>query len=145
MLKMSSSEKISKFPSDLKLEIQISSSINASEDPSKVLDVINLIIGEVGIEYRKYGNNLVIGKSNNYKVLNSIYEQVRNRSVISVLRRLLLSHLQENVTWFYVNKQAATKRIIVLVDNEEESPLGPIKISIKSENILNVIGWLCPE
>jgi predicted RNA binding protein with dsRBD fold (UPF0201 family) len=49
------------------------------------------------------------------------------------------------VTWFYVNKQAATKGIIVLVDNEEESPLGPIKISIKSENILNVIGWLCPE
>ncbi|HET9773510.1 MAG TPA: RNA-binding domain-containing protein, partial [Nitrososphaeraceae archaeon] len=122
MLKMPSFEKISKFPSNLKLEIQISSSINASEDPSKVLDVINLITGEVGIEYRKYGNNLVIGKSNNYKVLKSIYEQVRNRLVTSVLRRLLLSHLQENVTWFYVNKQAATKRIIVLVDNEEESP-----------------------
>lgn len=145
MLKMPSSENITKFPSKLKLDIQISSSINASEDPSKVLDVINLITGEVGIEYKKYGNNLVIGKSNNYKVLNCIYEQIRNRFVTSVLRRLLLSHLQENVTWFYINKQAATKGIIVLVDNEEESPLGPIKISIKSENILSLIGWLCPE
>ena len=142
---MPSSENISKFPSKVKLEIQISSSINASEDPSKVLDVIYLITDEVGIEYKKYGNNLLIGKSNNYKVLNCIYEQVRNRFVTSVLRRLLLSHLQENVTWFYINKQAATKGIIVLVDNEEESPLGPIKISIKSENILNLIDWLCPE
>ena len=142
---MSSSENLIKFPIDSKLEFQISSSINPSEDPSKILDAINSIIGGFGIEYRKYGSNLLIGKSNHHEVLNYIYEQVRNRSVVSVLRRMLLTHLEEDFSWFYINKQAATKGIIVLVDDEEESPLGPIKISIKSENILKIIDWFSPE
>jgi predicted RNA binding protein with dsRBD fold (UPF0201 family) len=35
--------------------------------------------------------------------------------------------------------------VIVLVDDEFESPLGPIRINLKSNNIDRVIEWLCPE
>jgi uncharacterized protein len=78
-------------------------------------------------------------------VLSTLYNQVRDRSIISVLRRLLLSNLEKSSTWFYINKQVSTLGIIVLVDDEIESPLGPIRITLRSTNIDRVIEWLCPE
>jgi uncharacterized protein len=92
----------------------------------------------------KYGDRIV-GQSGNLKVLSTIYNQVRDRSITSVLRRILLSHLDQSSTWFYINKQVSTRGIIVLVDDEFESPLGPIRIYLKSNNIDRVIEWLCPE
>ncbi len=78
-------------------------------------------------------------------MLSTLYNQVRDRSIISVLRRLLLSNLEKSSTWFYINKQVSTLGIIVLVDDEIESPLGPIRINLRSNNIDRVIDWLCPE
>ena len=78
-------------------------------------------------------------------MLSTLYNQVRDRSIISVLRRLLLSNLEKSSTWFYINKQVSTLGIIVLVDDEFESPLGPIRINLRSDNIDRVIEWLCPE
>ena len=87
----------------------------------------------------------MIGKTGNLEVLSTLYNQVRDRSIISVLRRLLLSNLEKSSTWFYINKQVSTLGIIVLVDDEIESPLGPIRINLRSNNIDRVIEWLCPE
>jgi predicted RNA binding protein with dsRBD fold (UPF0201 family) len=53
--------------------------------------------------------------------------------------------LDDYSTWFYLNKQVATKGIMVLVEDESESPLGPIRVDLKSNNIERVIEWLCPE
>jgi predicted RNA binding protein with dsRBD fold (UPF0201 family) len=92
----------------------------------------------------KHGDRIT-GKSNNLEVLNLIYNQVRDRSITSALSRLLLTNLYESSTWFYVNKQVATKGIIVLVEDESESPLGPIRINLKSNNIERIIEWLCTE
>lgn len=78
-------------------------------------------------------------------MLRTLYNQVRDRSITSVLRRLLLSNLDNSSTWFYINKQVSTLGIIVLVDDEFESPLGPIRINLRSNNIDRVIEWLCPE
>ena len=78
-------------------------------------------------------------------MLSTLYNQVRDRSIISVLRRLLLSNLEKSSTWFYINKQVSTLGIIVLVDDEIESPLGPIRINLRSNNIDRVIEWLSPE
>lgn len=78
-------------------------------------------------------------------MLSTLYNQVRDRSIITVLRRLLLSNLEKSSTWFYINKQVSTLGIIVLVDDEIESPLGPIRINLRSNNIDRVIEWLCPE
>ena len=78
-------------------------------------------------------------------MLRTLYNQVRDRSITSVLRRLLLSNLENSSTWFYINKQVSTLGIIVLVEDEIESPLGPIRINLRRNNIDRVIEWLCPE
>jgi predicted RNA binding protein with dsRBD fold (UPF0201 family) len=135
---------IKQLASRIELEIQIFTTILPSESVSKVMNTINLIIGSK-VEYRNHGNNLLLGISKRSEALCKIYDQVRKRSVISVFRRLLISNLNGNSTWFYINKQAATRGIIVLVEKSTESPLGPIKLSVTSENILEVIEWLSLE
>jgi predicted RNA binding protein with dsRBD fold (UPF0201 family) len=44
-------------------------------------------------------------------------------------------------TWFFVNKQAAFADVVAIVENEDESPLGPIKISINGCTLELVNEW----
>ncbi|HJU58128.1 MAG TPA: RNA-binding domain-containing protein [Nitrososphaeraceae archaeon] len=131
-----------KFP-NLQIEIEISCKVNPTESYDIIIKSINSLFEGIKLEFR-YGDR-IIGKSKNLEVLNVIYNQARDRYITSVLRRLLLSNLYECSTWFYINKQAATKEVMVLVEDESESPLGPIRINLKSNNIERVIEWLCPE
>jgi predicted RNA binding protein with dsRBD fold (UPF0201 family) len=131
-----------KFP-NLQIEIEVSCKVNNTESSDILIKAINSILDGIILEY-KHGDRIT-GRSNNLDVLNIIYSQVRDRSITSALSRLLLTNLYENSTWFYVNKQVATKGIIVLVEDESESPLGPIRIHLKSNNIERIIEWLCTE
>jgi hypothetical protein len=50
--------------------------------------------------------------------------------------------LENDSTWFYLNKQAAFVGTITLCEEAEESPLGPIKVILTSSNIDKIIDWL---
>ena len=54
-------------------------------------------------------------------------------------------HTHDTTTWFYLNKQAAFVDVIAICEEAEESPMGPIKIIMHSEDISKVIDWLVPE
>jgi predicted RNA binding protein with dsRBD fold (UPF0201 family) len=132
-----------KFLTNIDIEIQVFTPIFPSESVSKVIEAINLVMGmKIDLDHT---NNFLLGTTNKKEVLINTYDQIRNRSVTSVFNRLLISNLNQNTTWFYINKQAATEGLIVLVEKFLESPLGPIKISLTSENILQVIELLSIE
>ena len=134
---------MAKFLTNVDIEIQVFTPIFPSESVSKVIEAINLVMGmKIDLDHT---NNFLLGTTNKKEVLINTYDQIRNRSVTSVFNRLLISNLNQNTTWFYINKQAATEGLIILVDKFLESPLGPIKISLTSENILQVIEFLSIE
>ena len=64
---------------------------------------------------------------------------------MGVLRRMLLDNRAGDSTWFFLNKQAATAGIATVVDAEEESPLGPIRVTISCEELDVLVDWLVPE
>ncbi|MDP8905989.1 MAG: hypothetical protein M3M88_00515, partial [Thermoproteota archaeon] len=59
----------------------------------------------------------------------------------SVLKKIIFSNQNMDTTWFLLNKQAAFSKVVALVEDEDESPLGPIKITIKNQNIEEIINW----
>lgn len=130
-----------KLPITSIVELKVEARVNPSESPERVKTAVANVI-ECTPEFR-YGNK-VIGKSFGGESLRTIYEQIRSRSAMGVLRRILLINRLDKSTWFLLNKQAAATGILVVVDDERESPLGPVRVTISCEEIDALIDWLVP-
>ena len=84
----------------------------------------------------------MVGTTNQVESLSIVYEQVKSRRTVSVLRRMLINNLDGNTTSFLLNKQAAAAGVVALIDRESESPLGGLRIQIQCQPIQQVIDWL---
>jgi len=115
--------------------------INPSEDINKIRTAVSNV--QIDMDEKIVGNSL-IANSNNYESLSKIYEIVRAKNIKKVYRRNLRQNIVDDSTWFYLNKQAAFANVIALCDEDNQSPLGPIKIVIQSKNIRDVIDWFVP-
>src|SRR5512146_678002 len=91
------------------IEIKVEAPVNPSEDPQKVIGAIEMVIERCSPEFR-YGSR-AIGRAMGSEPLSIIYEQVRSRSAMGALRRMLLDNRAGISTWFILNKQAATAGI----------------------------------
>lgn len=83
--------------------------------------------------------------------LSRIAETVRSRSSNAAYLRCMLRNMEcaegggdAGSTWFYLNKQAAAAGRVALCAEADESPLGPIRVTIRSPSIGAVIDWLAP-
>ncbi len=116
--------------------------INISEDVNKIQTAISNVL--IDMNGRVSGNSF-IANSNNYESLTKIYETIRGNNSQNTYRRNLRANIDKNSTWFYLNKQAAFVDVIAICNEADESPLGPIKIVLHSENIEDVIEWLVSD
>ena len=124
---------------NINCNIQIFSSVNPSENPEKVKKAILNTFPNSSVEYEKFS---IHSQSNNLQSLEKIYETIHSRQSQKVYRRTLEKNLKNDTTWFYLNKQAAFVEKIVICEESEESPLGPIKIILTSSNIDGIIDWM---
>jgi predicted RNA binding protein with dsRBD fold (UPF0201 family) len=125
------------------IELKVEAPVNSSEDPQKVIDAITNVVERCSPEFR-YGSR-VVGRATGAEPLSILYEQVRSRSAMGVLRRMLLDNRASDSTWFLLNKQAATAGIAAVIEEEQESPLGPIRVAISCEELDALVDWLVPE
>ncbi len=125
------------------IDVKVEAAVNPSEDPKKVIAAIENVISRCSAEYR-FGSRAV-GRAHGAESLELIYEQIRSRSAMGVLRRMLLDNRAGDSTWFYLNKQAAAAGISAVIEDEQESPLGPIRVTINCEELDPLIEWLVPE
>ena len=123
-------------------KISVYCTINESEDVNKVRTSISNILTDMD---EKMTDDTLIANSANYESLTKIYETMRSRRTKSAYRRHLMRNMTEDSTWFYLNKQAAFVDVIALCDEEDQSPLGPIKVVLHSKNIEDVIDWLVSD
>ena len=124
---------------DFKCKIDAFCTINPSEDPSKVKEAISNVLPIIEIHTN---NNSLKATSQNLEVLSNIFDVIHSRKTHRVYRRCLTKNRRDDSTWFYLNKQAAYANTVVLCDEAEESPLGPIKIILTSKSIEQIIDWL---
>jgi len=126
---------------DADCKISAYCAINPSEDIDKIRTAVSNVL--IDMNEKIVGNSL-IANSNNYESLSKIYEIIRAKNIKKVYRRNLRQNIVDDSTWFYLNKQAAFANVIALCDEDNQSPLGPIKIVIQSKNIRDVIDWFVP-
>ena len=124
---------------NINCKIEMSTRINFSEDPTKVKKAIANIFPFSKI---KTENFEIVAKSKELRSFEKIYETIHINHSQKVYNRSLENNLKNDTTWFFLNKQAAFVEKIVICDEAEESPLGPILVTLTSSNIDEVIDWI---
>ena len=116
--------------------------IQYSEDSKKIYTALSNILPDSKIEIN---NNTAKISSNNLESLVRIFETIHSRKSQRAYMRHMKRNLNDDSTWFYLNKQAAFANSVALCDEADESPLGPIKIILRSSQIERVMEWLTLE
>jgi predicted RNA binding protein with dsRBD fold (UPF0201 family) len=119
--------------------IEVVCQITPSEDPQKIRQSIANILDAFELELDKHSARAT---SNQAESLVKIHESIHNHHSQRVYSKFLNNNLEGDSTWFYLNKQAAFANSIALCERDNESPLGPIKVTVSSENIERIIEWL---
>jgi predicted RNA binding protein with dsRBD fold (UPF0201 family) len=130
--------KIENTVDKMDLEIIVQVYVNPSEELEKVTTAIKNIFP--GFNFLLKDNKLYFS-TEKLEILKKIKEQIRSRSTLAVLKKFLYNNQSMNTTWFLLNKQAAFSGVVVIVEEENESPLGPIKITIKNQDTEEIIKW----
>lgn len=116
--------------------------VHKSEDPKLVASAVSNIFGNVEIIEEDGTLGFVsVGVS----LLEKVRDAVRSRRSWRLYRRHLESNLDGDTTWFYLNKQAASAGVVSLCSEVDDSPLGPIRVELRSSKIEEVIRWLTSD
>lgn len=124
---------------NISCKIEITSSVNPSEDPKKIETAILNIFPSAKI---KIDNFSIMSNSKDINLLEKIYDVIHLNQSQKIYQRQLEKNLDDDSTWFYLNKQAALVGTVVLCEEADESPLGPIKVVLTSPNIDSILDWL---
>ena len=127
---------------DVACKIEAYAAVNPSEDPEKVRLAVSHVLLDASF---KYEDGSIKATSKDLQSLAKIYDTIRSRRVTRAYRRQMRFHTHDTTTWFYLNKQAAFVDVIAICEEAEESPMGPIKIILHSDEIQKVVDWLVPE
>lgn len=126
---------------DPRAKITLEATISPSEDTTKVVGAFEKVLGQptgkVSLDFRSA--RLMTDEA---KALLRIRDQLRDRHVRSAARRRLLLGREGNSTSLMLNRQAAAAGVLAICGSPEESPLGPIYMTIESEKLDTVIDWL---
>ena len=116
--------------------------VQASEDSEKIYYALSNIIPDSKI---KTEDSTAKISADSLDSLGKIFDTIHSRKSQRAYLRHMKRNLNDDSTWFYLNKQAAYANTVALCDEAEESPLGPIKIILHSKYIEQVMEWLTME
>jgi len=123
----------------LSCKIEMFCTINPSESIEKIEQAISNIFPYSIINNNNFSIN---AQSKELRSFEKIHHFIHNNNLQKNYLRSLEDNLQDDTTWFYLNKQAAFVEQIAICEESNESPLGPIKVILTSSNIDAIIDWI---
>ena len=124
---------------NINCKIEMICPVNLSEDPEKIKQAISNIFPFSEIKNENFS---IKAQSQELRSLEIIYNEILLNQSQKSYTRNLEDNLDNDTTWFFLNKQAAFVEKVVICDEAEESPLGPIKVILTSSNIDGIIDWI---
>jgi uncharacterized protein len=128
------------------ITIHIEAEINPTESEEKVKTAVNNIIvnSTITIEATHKGSTL-IADSKGKDALIKLRNIFRNDRIRDAARKTLFRSISGNKIIFYLNKQVAFAGHVSFSEEQAESPLGPLKVTIETEQPTHVIEWLAEK
>jgi hypothetical protein len=89
--------------------------------------------------------SLLVGEAKSREALGNFQAVLRRDRVRAAARKFLFTSQKEGRVVFFLNKQVAFTGHVSFSQETGESPLGPIKVVIESENLREIIDWVAPR
>ena len=128
------------------LTVLVSAEINPTETEEKVKVAMANMFGDmlIKLEPSQVGSVLTAeAKSRN--ALENFRNTLRRDRVRAAARKILYSGVRGNGICFCLNKQVAFVGHASFSEETGECPLGPLRVTIETENPREVIDWLAPR
>ena len=126
--------------------VLVEAEINPTETEEKVKTAVTNMFGNVAIEVEpSHVGNVLIAKAKTRASLENFRSVLRRDRVRAAARKILNSKVRGNTISFCLNKQVAFVGHVSFSQETGECPLGPIKITIETENPRELIDWLAPR
>jgi len=121
--------------------------VRPTEDVEKVKRALLNIVEVKDIRHVRGadGYSFLICESKSITALFRLYELLRQQRILDTARKILLTQRQGNMINIKLHKQSAYAGHISFVTYDDESPLGPITVTIVSDKIDEIIDWLAPK
>lgn len=129
-----------------KMTVLVEAEINPTETEEKVKTAVANMFGNLSIQVKpsKVGGVLT-AEAKNREALENLRNTLRRDRVRAAARKVLYAGFREKTIRFCLNKQVAFVGHVSFSQETGECPLGPIKVTIESENPRELIDWLAPK
>ncbi|MFH0896582.1 MAG: RNA-binding domain-containing protein [Candidatus Bathyarchaeota archaeon] len=128
------------------ITVTIEAEVNPTEDPKKVKTAIENLFTPFSTELlAEDRGSLFILKVKGKEGVIKFYTLLRQERILNAARRVLTKGVSSEGITFCLNKQAAYMKRVSFCDPIGESPLGPIRVKIETNDPRTVIDWLAPR
>jgi len=130
----------------VEVTVYVEAEINPTESEDKVKTAVNNVLDNASITIKPSikGSTLTAqakGQDSLFKLRNLL----RNDRIRDAARRLLFKSIRGNTITFCLNKQVAFAGHVSFSEETAESPLGPIRVTIETDNTEQLIEWLAEK
>ena len=128
------------------ITVFVETEIYPTESAEKVKAAVNNVLGNANIIIKPSikGSTLTM-ITKGPESLSKLRNLIRNERIRDATRRLLFKSIRGAMITFYLNKQVAFAGHISFSEETAESPLGPIRVNIKTEKPQQLIDWLAEK
>ena len=123
---------------EIRLSLTLEGTVAPSEDPAKVKEAMANVLGDCRHSIEQDASRIKVS-SDDARCIRRLRDQLRDRHVRSAARKLLYAGREGKRSTVMLNRQAARAGVLVLCGSEAESPLGPLFLTIRSDDLDAVI------
>jgi predicted RNA binding protein with dsRBD fold (UPF0201 family) len=125
------------------IAVCVETEINLTEDEEKVKKAVANIFENLFMEIRpSYGESVLIAEAKGRAALVKFRNVLRSDRIRDAARKVFFGGIRGTAVSFCLNKQVAFAGHVSFSEEVAESPLGPIRVTIKCDDPMVLIDWL---
>ncbi len=130
----------------VEVTVFVEADVNPTEDEGKVRTAISNVVDNAAIKLKQaQKGSTLLAQAKGQESLIKLRSLLRNDRIRDAARRLLFKSMCGDTISFYLNKQAAFAGHVSFSEETAESPLGPIRFTIQTDNASQLIEWLAEK
>jgi predicted RNA binding protein with dsRBD fold (UPF0201 family) len=126
--------------------VHVEAEINPTESEDRVKTAVTNVLGNASITIKPSGKaDTLIAEAKGQDSLFKLRIILRTDRIRDAARKALFHSTRGNTISFCLNKQVAFVGHVSFSEETAESPLGPIRVTIKTDNPQQLIAWLAEK